>query len=308
MLEKKDISVVIPVLNSKKSLQELVSRLEHTIKQMGVNYEVIFVDDYSHIDTWEVLKQIQLTHKHVSIIRLAKNFGQHNATLCGIKESVGETIITLDDDLEQPPEFIPLLYTNFKDEQYDVLYAVAKKRKKNKLRALLGFFWYQGSKSLGKGIGRASSFRLLKREIAECLIQHKEPFIFIESIVYWYTKNISYKEIEFEKRKHNKSNYSLFSLFELNHDIGMHYDTHILKFMRNFGITVFLGSFVLIIYYTLKKIYGNPLPGYTSIIITLLFSTGSVLWGMGYLGSYIGKMFRILNKEPQYQISEKVGK
>jgi len=306
MLEKKDISVVIPVLNSKKSLQELVSRLEHTIKQMGVNYEVIFVDDYSHIDTWEVLKQIQLTHKHVSIIRLAKNFGQHNATLCGIKESVGETIITLDDDLEQPPEFIPLLYTNFKDEQYDVLYAVAKKRKKNKLRALLGFFWYQGSKSLGKGIGRASSFRLLKREIAECLIQHKEPFIFIESIVYWYTKNISYKEIEFEKRKHNKSNYSLFSLFELNHDIGMHYDTHILKFMRNFGITVFLGSFVLIIYYTLKKIYGNPLPGYTSIIITLLFSTGSVLWGMGYLGSYIGKMFRILNREPQYQISKKI--
>ncbi len=199
MLEKKDISVVIPVLNSKKSLQELVSRLELTIKPMGVSYEIIFVDDYSHLDTWEVLKQIQLTHEHVSIIRLAKNFGQHNATLCGIKESVGETIITLDDDLEQPPEFIPSLYANFKNEHYDVLYAVAKKRKKNKLRALLGFFWYQGSKSLGKGIGRASSFRLLKREIAECLIQHKEPFIFIESIVYWYTKNISYKEIEFEK-------------------------------------------------------------------------------------------------------------
>ncbi|MCB9361261.1 MAG: glycosyltransferase family 2 protein [Flavobacteriales bacterium] len=306
MLEKKDISIVVPVFNSKNSLQELASRIEHTIKQMDVNYEIIFVDDFSSDSSWEVLKDLQKKHSHTTIIRLSKNFGQHNATLCGIRESIGETIITLDDDLEHPPEFIPSLYANFKGELYDVLYAVAKKRKKNKLRALLGFFWYQGSKSIGKGIGRASSFRLLKKEIAVCLTQHQEPFIFIESIIYWYTKNISYEEIEFEKRKHGESNYSLLNLFELNHDVGMHYDTHILKLMRNFGIIVFFGSFFLIMYYALQKIYGNPLPGYTSIIITLLFSTGSVLWGMGYLGSYIGKMFRILNREPQYQISKKI--
>jgi glycosyltransferase involved in cell wall biosynthesis len=308
MLEKKDISIVVPVFNSKNSLQELASRIEHTIKQMDVNYEIIFVDDFSSDSSWEVLKDLQKKHSHTTIIRLSKNFGQHNATLCGIRESIGETIITLDDDLEHPPEFIPSLYANFKGELYDVLYAVAKKRKKNKLRALLGFFWYQGSKSIGKGIGRASSFRLLKREIAECLIQHQEPFVFIESIIYWYTKNTSYKEIEFEKRKHGKSNYSMFNLLELNNDLGMHYDTHVLKFMLYFGFTIFSGSMLMICYYLLKKIFGNPIPGYTSLIIVLLFSSGSILWGMGYLGIYIGKMFRILNKEPQYKVTKKISK
>lgn len=306
MLEKKDISVVIPVLNSKKSLQELVSRLEHTIKQMGVNYEVIFVDDYSHIDTWEVLKQIQLTHKHVSIIRLAKNYGQHNATLCGLKEAEGETIITLDDDLEHRPEDIPLLYEQFLEKNYDILYAYPRKRRKNFLRNLLGYLWYKGSKTIDKGIGKASSFRVIKKTISDCLLNHNEPFLFIESIISWYTSSIGQTEVEFEIRKHGKSNYSILSLFTLNHDIGMHYDTHILKFMKNFGVTVFFSSLVLISYYLLKKIFGSPTPGYTSIIIVSLFSTGSILWGMGYLGVYIGKMFRILNKEPQYRVSEKI--
>jgi NhaP-type Na+/H+ and K+/H+ antiporter len=130
--------------------------------------------------------------------------------------------------------------------------------------------------------------------------------MFIESVLYWYTENISYKEIKFDKRKHGKSNYSIFQLFELNHDIGMHYDTHMLKYMKNFGVTVLFGSIILIIYYFLKKIYGHTAPGYTSIIITLLFSIGSVLWGMGYLGIYIGKMFKILNNEPQYRVAEKI--
>lgn len=304
--EKKDISVVIPVFNSEKSLHELTTRLELTLTKMEVTFELIFIDDFSFDRSWEVLKNIQKKYSNVTVIKLSKNFGQHNATICGMKEANGNTIITLDDDLEHSPEYISDLYVHLKNENLDVLYAVPKKKKKGVIRSLLGYFWYKGSKVIGKGVGKASSFRILKSEIANCLTQHQEPFVFIESLVFWYTKNVGYKEIEFERRQHGESNYTMLNLFDLNHDIGMHYDTQVLKFMRTFGVIVFLGSIILIIYYSLKKIYGNPMPGYTSIIITLLFSTGSVLWGMGYLGSYIGKMFRILNKEPQYQISERV--
>ncbi len=157
-----------------------------------------------------------------------------------------------------------------------------------------------------KGSGKASSFRLMKKEIGQCLLNHKEPFIYIESIIYWYTTNIGHADIVFEKRKYGTSNYSFMQLFRLNHDLGMHYDTHILKFMKNGGTIVCLLSFLLIAYYLVKKFSGNAVPGYTSVIVTVLFATGSLLWGMGYLGLYIGKMFRIMNKEPQFHVAEKL--
>ena len=306
MRQKKEISIVIPVFNSQDSIEELVTRLENTINNMKVEYEIIFVDDSSKDNSWNILKTIQKKYPHVSIIRLAKNYGQHNTTMCGFKEAIGATIITLDDDLEHRPEDIPKLYADFKSKNYDILYAFPKARKKSFQRNLFGFLWYKGSQTLNKGVGRASSYRILNKNTVECLIQHQEPFMFIESIIDWYTEHIGYKEVDFEKRKHGKSNYSILELFSLNNDIGMHYDTHILKFMKNFGVIVFFGSMLLIVYYIFKKIFGSPIPGYTSLIIVSLFSSGSILWGMGYLGIYIGKMFRILNKEPQYQIAEKL--
>jgi len=302
----KEISIVVPVFNSALSLSELVSRIEGTLKKMNASYEIIFVDDFSSDSSWEVLKKIQLEYGGVSVIRLSKNYGQHNATFCGLQEASGNTVITLDDDLEQPPESIPELYACFINQEVDLLYGSPLKRRKSVLRNFMGGLWNSFLKVSKKGVVNASSFRLMKANLVKCLIQHKEPFVYIDSIALWYTKNIEVKEIAFEKRKHGKSNYSIFNLLGLNNDLGMHYDTHILKFMLYFGATIFFGAILLICYFLLKKFYGQPTPGYTSLIIVSLFSAGSILWGMGYLGIYIGKMFRILNKEPQYRVSEKI--
>lgn len=308
MQNDKDISIVIPVYNSAKSLLELINRIKLTMFEMNKSYEIIFVDDYSKDTSWEILKEIQSSYPFVIIIKLARNFGQHNATLCGIKESSGKVIVTIDDDLEHPPEKIAELYQDFLNGRYDVYYASPIKREKKFIRNFSSNLWAKASQYSKKGIGKASSFRLIKKEIAQCLVNHREPFVYIEAIIFWYTKNIGYKEINFDRRKYGNSNYSMTQLYILNHDLGMHYDTHILKFMKNFGVAVFFSSMGLIIFYLLKKIYGHVVPGYSSIIIVLLFSTGTLFWGMGYLGIYIGKMFRILNKEPQYKIAEKIDK
>lgn len=302
----KDISVIVPVFNAEKSLVELISRLIDSLKKLDLSFELIFVDDFSLDNSWTVLKTIQKENPDITIVRLSKNYGQHNATVCGFQQANGNTIITLDDDLEHIPETIIELYNCFLADGFDLLYASSKKRKKSVVRNLISSAWSSIAKASKKGVGNASSYRIMKKELADCIINHKEPFIYIESIVLWYTQNIGIKTVEFGKRKHGKSNYSMLKLFSLNHDIGMHYDTHILKFMKNFGVTVFFGAMILIAYYFLKKIFGSPVPGYTSLIIVSLFSSGSILWGMGYLGIYIGKMFRILNKEPQYQVAEKI--
>ena len=299
-----DISVVIPVFNGEKSILELISRINEEVTKITTLFEIILVDDFSIDNSWEVLKQIQGKNAHISIFRLSKNYGQHNATICGIKHAVGKVIITMDDDLEHLPESIPTVYQYFIDKQYDILYACPNKRQKSFFRNFLGNFWNYLLKLSNKGLSDASSFRIMNRNLAENFALHQEPFVYIEAIVLWYTNNIGQLTIPYGKRKYGTSNYTVSKLYNLNHDLGMHYNTHVLKFLRNFGITVFLGSFILIIYFLLKKIYGSPVPGYTSLIIVALFSTGSILWGLGYLGTYIGKMFRVLNKEPQFHINE----
>lgn len=303
---KKDISIVIPVYNGSDSLKELHNRLNKTLNEMNVSFEIIYVDDCSKDASWKTLKEIHESNLSTLIIRLTKNFGQHNATVCGLSVAQGTTIITMDDDLEHPPEKIPELYNAFLNGKYDVFYAYPANRQKGFLRNTFSHLWAKLAQYSKKGTGKASSFRVMKKEITKCILNHKEPFVYIESILFWYTENTGYKEINFDRRKHGKSNYSSMKLFNLNHDLGMHYDTHVLKIMKNLGSIVCWFAVLLIIYFFLKKIYGRPIPGYTSIITTLLFSTGSLLWGMGYLGLYIGKMFKILNKEPQYNIDQKI--
>lgn len=299
-----DISIVIPVFNGEKSIPELISRINEEVTKITTSFEIILVDDFSIDNSWEVLKQIQAKNANISIFRLSKNYGQHNATICGLKQSVGRVIITMDDDLEHLPESISTVYQRFIDKQYDILYACPNKRQKSFFRNFLGNSWNYLLKLSNKGLSDASSFRIMNRNLAENIALHQEPFVYIEAIVLWYTNNIGQLTIPYGKRKYGTSNYTVSKLYNLNHDLGMHYNTHVLKFLRNFGITVFLGSFILIIYFLLKKIYGSPVPGYTSLIIVALFSTGSILWGLGYLGTYIGKMFRVLNKEPQFHINE----
>ncbi|MDT8411153.1 MAG: glycosyltransferase family 2 protein [Vicingaceae bacterium] len=299
-----DISIVIPVFNSEKAIPELISRINQVVDQISNSYEILLVDDFSLDNSWEILKELQDKNDNISIFRLSKNYGQHNATICGIKHAVGNVIITMDDDLEHLPESIPTIYQNFIDKQYDILYACPNKRQKRFLRNFLGNFWNYLLKLSKKGLSDASSFRIMNKNLAKNIALHQEPFVYIEAIVLWYTNNIGQITIPFGKRKYGTSNYTVSQLYNLNHDLGMHYNTHVLKFLRNFGVTVFLVSFILIIYFLLKKIYGSPVPGYTSLIIVALFSTGSILWGLGYLGTYIGKMFRVLNKEPQFFVKE----
>jgi glycosyltransferase involved in cell wall biosynthesis len=308
MQQQKDISIVIPVFNGAGSLKELNDRLNKVLIEMSVAYEIIYVDDCSKDASWKILKEIHSLDPNVLVIKLARNFGQHNATICGMNEATGKTIITLDDDLEHPPESIKELYGIFINDDRDILYALPLKRQKNFIRNTISKMWISSTKLSNKGTGKASSFRLLKKEMANHLVMHNEPFVFIESILYNYTENIGYKKITYHKRKFGKSNYSFVKLLFLQQDVALNYSTVMLSYMMFLGSITSYVSYVLIVYYLAKKILGNPVQGYTSLVVILLFSTGSILKAIGYLGLYIGKMFRILNKEPQYNIAVKLEK
>ncbi len=294
-----DYSIIVPVYNSENSLEELFQRLEKVLNQISSKYEIIFVDDHSHDQSWEKLTELKEKNNHVTIIRLSKNFGQHNATVCGIYEAKGNIIITIDDDLEHPPENIPKLIDVFKKNNYSLLYGITQIQHKSHFRRYASQLAKYVARTFVKSFGEGSAFRVIKKELADKLKNHNEPYIFIDEVLYWYTNNFGVLNIEFDKRKYGDSNYSTGSLFQLQLNNVINYSNIPLKLMMYVGIFMTTASFLL----GLLSIGASH--GYSLLVIVILFSTGILLISLGFLGEYVAKMFTLMNKKPQFNIIEK---
>ena len=300
-----NFSVVIPVFNSSETLIELHNRIENVFHELGKSYEVIFVDDNSNDSSWKTLKKIKSQdNAHVRIIRLNKNFGQHNATLCGFGIGKGEFIITLDDDLQTPPEEIVKLIDAYKKTKTDVVYGVSK-QKHPLHRRITGRFWKFLAKRIGNGIGEGSSFRLISSGMIKNILSHDQQFVFIDEIIVWYTMYIDYVNVEHQKRRSGRSGYSSRKLLLLSGKMLIHYTQIPLRLMIICGAFFSTISFLAGIYYIVKKIFFNvPVQGFTLTIVVIFFSTSIIMLCFGIVGDYLGRIFGILNGKPQYTIKE----
>ena len=279
-----EFSVVVPVFNSEASLQELFSRLTVVFKQTGKPYELIFVDDGSRDHSWEVLKKLKEEHpESMTAIRLAKNFGQHSATFCGFNFAKGNFVITLDDDLQCPPEEIPKLIKTMEESDAELVYGIYKNKRHSLYRNL-------GSKSLknvSNMMGKAhegSSYRLISKNVIQKIIVHHQNFVFIDEILQWYTDYIGYTIVEHHKRKYKSSGYSHRKIWSLLANIMYYYTTAPLKLMIYGGLISSVFFFILSVFFVLKKILLNVPLGYTSLIVAILFSTSLILLSLGIIG------------------------
>lgn len=203
-----DLSVVIPVWKSTESLGLLTQRLAAVLDDERLTFEIIFVDDGSPAPTWDVIQQLTTQYPAVRGIRLMRNFGQHNATLCGLRHSRGQWVATLDDDLQHPPEELPKLLTAARTERFDVLYGHYAKKQHPHLRNL-------GSKAIGWLFQRAhhmptppTSFRLIRREVVDCLVQQRSPRPIIDAALVWSTQAIGRVTVEHAPSTNRRSRYS----------------------------------------------------------------------------------------------------
>lgn len=309
MENKKNItySVIIPTFNSSGAITTLCDELVDVFKEVESNYEIIIVNDGGNFSTWEKLEELfnHLDCK-ISIIRLSKNYGQHNATLCGIKNSMGDVIITIDDDLQVKPKEILKLIDAYKLNNPDIVYGIYTSKKHNTIRNA-GSAWMKGtSKMFLRSTGKGSSFRLFKKEIAEKIVEHSQNFVFIDELFHWYTDNIYFVEVEHHKTK--KSRYSLFSLIKLTFDVSINYTVLPLKIITYLGLTSSVISFALGVYFIVRKIYKDVPLGYTSVIVAVLFSASVIMVSLGVLGQYIFKLYQIQNKKPPFFIKQKLSK
>lgn len=210
------VSVIIPVYNSESSIAELCDRLDSVLASIAGEYEIIMVDDGSRDNSYREMKKLHLKGGALRIVSLERNFGQQNAIMCGLRLATMEYIVTLDDDLQNPPDEIPKLLEGLA-AGYDVVYGIPAVRKQYGFRnagTILTdmFFTLICGKPWNVKVG---SFRAMKRQIAGKIIEERKPFVYITAITLKHTKNIGNVEVLHEERKYGSSNYSFHKLVGL---------------------------------------------------------------------------------------------
>lgn len=301
------LSVVIPTYNGAQSLSSLCEQIRIILDKNQVSYEIIIVDDRSIDNTWETIKKL-VNHENISGIRLNRNFGQHNATCAGFTKAKGQFILTIDDDFEANPIDIPKLIDAQNISNADLVYGHFINDEKDFIRKLFKAFYRLIAKVVeGKTRVNGSSFRLLKSKLAKEISKKATHFIFIDEAILWHTENIEYVDVEHHKSVRKKSNYKLLGLFKLTGEVVLYSSILPLKLVKYLGFIIAFLNFIIGAYFVIKKLfYGVPVQGYTSLIITILLSTGIIMFVIGLIGEYLGKMYRVINNRPVFYIDEEI--
>ena len=301
-----DYSIVVPVYNSENTLKELFGGIQKVFKDIDKDFEVIFVEDAGTDSSWKVLQDLKNKFPdYVTAIKLTRNFGQHNATFCGLIHAKGDKVITIDDDLQTPPEEIKKLIEVCDSEDADLVYGLYPVKKHSLMRNLWSSSLKITSKAFFNGPGKGSSFRLITKELTDKVLKHHQNFIYLDEIFNWYTTDIAAVKVKHEKRKHQKSGYSSFRLFTMFINIMIYYSSVPLKMMVYTGFAVSLFTFVIGLFYIIKRLFFNvSVPGYTSLIVAVLFSTGIILLSLGVIGEYLSRIYMVQNKKPPFSIKK----
>ncbi len=300
-----DVSVVIPVYGSELTLRTLVDRVRKVFADLGRSWEIVFVDDCGPDRAGEVLRELHAADPaHVVVVHLMRNFGQHNAIMCGFHHARGTYVVTMDDDLQNPPEEIPKLLAEIETGQFDLVYGVIVDQKHHGLVRNIGsqlITWF-GQYAFQNRV-RGSSYRIIRRELAQSILPYNLNFTFIDGLLAWSTQRIGSVPVQHAPRGAGRSGYSTRKLFSLAFNMFTNFSLLPLQVISltgfiSAGIGLGLGTFYLI-WYLLGYI---TVPGFASVIIAVLVMGGVQLLALGVMGEYLGRIHLNINHKPQFVV------
>jgi glycosyltransferase involved in cell wall biosynthesis len=298
------LSVVIPVYNSEQSLRELLARLDALLGQLARSYEVILVNDGSRDGSAAVLDEASRIYPWMRVIHLMRNFGQHNALLCGIRSAAGDIIVTIDDDLQNPPEEMPSLLEKL-EKGYDVVYGFPKEESHGFLRNLASRIT---KISLQQAMGvdaasRISSFRAFRTSLRQAFEDYRGAFVSIDVLLSWGTTRFGAVPVANPPRTLGKSNYTIGKLISHAMNMMTGFSTLPLRVGSLVGFTFALfGFFALAFVLTRYFIAGGSVPGFPFLASMISIFAGTQLFALGIIGEYLGRMhFRLLDR-PSYAV------
>lgn len=301
------ISIVVPVYNSAQTIPELVRRLTEVAGGLGRSYEIVLVNDGSADESWAAITEQASRSSSVRGINLMRNYGQHNALLCGIRQARFDVIVTLDDDLQNPPEEIPRLLEEL-DRGFDVVYGVPRRTRHSLGHVLAGkALRLTLVGALGAKTTRiSSSFRAFRTRLRDAFEHSRNPLVVIDIFLTWGTNRFGSVIVKHQQRAEGSPSYSVRKRFVQALDIVTGFSTLPLKIasLVGFCFTLFgLGvlGYVLGVYLYYE---GETVPGWAFVASTIAIFSGAQLFALGVIGEYLSRMFQRMMDRPAYAIQE----
>ncbi len=301
-------SIVIPVYQSALTLEPLVHRIAACMEQTGIEFEVILVNDGSRDDSWRKICDLATSYPWVSGIDLFKNFGQHNALLCGIRSARYEVIITMDDDLQHPPEEIAKLLDKLL-EGYDVVYASPLKAPHSLWRNLASL----GTKRtlafvMGmKTVREISAFRAFRSELRSAFQDYRDPGVIIDVLLSWGTSNFASIQVNEQPREIGRSNYTLSSLVKQTVLILTGFSTVPLRFASWIGLFFTLFGIAVFLFVVISYLSRGSIPGFPFLASIIAVFSGVQLFALGLIGEYLAGVIDRSMGRPTYVIGNTIG-
>ena len=302
------VSVVVPVFNGERTLEELVRRIAAAVTPISPGYEIILVNDGSADASWSKILELTTSNGTVRGIDLMRNSGQHNAVLAGIRAARYAVTVTLDDDLQNPPEEIPNLVREL-EQGWDVVYGTAAKRQFGRWRNLATAVTKLALQTtMGAGIARqVSPYRALRTRLRDAFEQFDGPHVSIDVLLTWGTSKFTWVRVGHDARTVGRSNYTFRSL--LRHGLNMMtgFSTRPLQLASLMGFSLaFLGG-VLFVYVVIRRIVsGTSVPGFAFLASIIAVFSGAQLFALGIVGEYIGRLHFRTMRQPTYVVREEV--
>jgi len=303
-------SVVIPVFNGELTIKPLFKRIKDFFENLNLDYEVIFVYDCGKDNSWESLKSLKtgFPQDEITLLKLTRNYGQHNALICGFEYAEGDFIITMDEDLQHTPEDIIKLINKQKEGDFDVVYGRYNQKQHSKFRNITSnIVKYIIHKGIPDVHPDYSAFRLIRKSIAKACLEMQNSYTFLDGYISWITTNCSSCIVSHNERLAGVSAYNFNNL--LNHAINIFvtFSNYPIRLLTKLSFGVILITICFSIYVVLRKLIFNDLAmGYPSIVIAVGFSVGAIMFALGIIGEYIYRINLKTTKRPNYKVAEKI--
>ena len=297
------LSVVIPVYNEEQGLHTLFERLYPALDALGISYEVVFINDGSRDRSPAILReQFQKRPDVTRVILFNGNFGQHMAIMAGFEHTRGERVVTLDADLQNPPEEIGKLLAKM-DEGFDYIGSIRKQRNDSWWRHVASRAMNNFRERITriKITDQGCMLRAYSRDIIDAINSCKEVNTFIPALAYTFARRPAEVVVEHEERAEGESKYSLYSLIRLNFDLMTGFSVVPLQWFSMFGIVTSLFSALFFVFLVIRRfIVGPEAEGLFTLFALLFFMIGITLFGIGLLGEYVGRIYQQVRHRPRY--------
>lgn len=294
------LSIVIPCYHSQDSVGLVVDRLAEVLPSLTERYEVILVEDGSTDNTWGSIEACARRYPWVRGFRLMRNFGQHNALLCGLRQVRHDLVVTMDDDLQHPPEALALMLAALDD--YDVVYGSPQRERHGLLRDLASQVtkWVLQNAMGADTAQNISAYRLFRAQVCQAFLHYNGPYVNLDVLLTWGTKRFTRVTVEHRKRTIGQSNYTLSKLITHTFNMLTGFSTFPLQLASLLGfILTLLGALLLFYILVIRLIlFGDyVVPGFTFLASILTIFAGAQMFTLGIVGEYLARMhFRLMDK------------